>query len=255
MLELKNPSKSKIRVAMNWLFEDGPGIHRAVRRLDGRFTTAPSLNRRLQRIYGFPEPLQTLPTPVVIPGEVIKAPTPLVVFIGRWDRRKRPEIFLRLAGDFPSVRFVAVGMAQDRKWEQSLREEFGRQPNLELRNFVDQFESEALSELLSKSWILVNTAIREGVPTSALEAMAHRCAVLSYVNPDNIAGRFGYHAARDDFVEGLRWLLEGDRWREKGLSAQAYVRQHFECGVAVDRHLEIYKRALAAGRSDATDGD
>ena len=255
LLEFRNPSRSKVRVAMNWLFEDGPGIRRAVRRADGRFTAAPGLNRRLQRIYGLSAPLETLPTPVEIPGQVAKSPTPLVSCIGRLDRRKRPELFFRLAREFPQVRFVAAGQGQDRAWERSLRETYGDLPNLELRGFIDQFESDSLSELLSKSWILANTAVREGVPTSSLEAMAHQCAVLSHVNPDNMARRFGYHVAGDDFAEGLAWLLEHDRWREKGLEAQRYVQRHFECAFAIDKHLEVYERVMSAGRRGGTDGD
>lgn len=254
MLELRNPARSKLRVIANWIFEDWPGIHRAIRRADGRFTTAACLNRRLQRIHGFQEPLETLPTPIAVPEAVDKSPRPLVAFVGRWDRRKRPELFFSLARQFPDVRFVAVGRAQDERYERFLREKFGRLPNLDLRGFVDQFESSALSELLSRSWILVNTAVREGVPTSFLEAMAHRCAILSYVNPDDIATRFGYHATQDDFPQGLTWLLERDRWREKGMSGCRYVQEQFDLQRAVDKHLEVYHRFAGTRVSEMGDG-
>ena len=69
---------------------------------------------------------------------------------------------------------------------QELRRRFGGLPNLEMPGFVDQFAGTGLSDLLGESWILVNTAEREGLPTSFLEAFAHGCAILSRVNPDNL---------------------------------------------------------------------
>ena len=40
--------------------------------------------------------------------------------------------------------------------------------------FVDQFQSARLQSILSQSWILVNTSVREGLPTSFLEALANQ---------------------------------------------------------------------------------
>lgn len=240
-IELRNPARSKLRVAMNWLYEDGPGIRRAVRRADGRFAAAACLNERLQRIHGFGTPLETLPTPIHIPADVEKSPSPLVLYVGRWDRRKRPELFFRLAERFPDVHFVAVGKAQDESWETSLKQIFGTLANLEMRGFIDQFESTELSTLLGRSWVVVNTSVREGVPTALLEAMAHRSAILSHVDPGGIASHFGYHAEHGDFAAGLQWLLTNCRWREKGLAGYRYVKDNFDLGRAVDRHVEAYE--------------
>ena len=247
-MEFNNPTRSKLRVAMNWLYEDGPGMRRAVRRADARFAAAGCLNDRLERIHGFGEPLDTLPTPISIPGSVEKSPTPLVAYVGRWDRRKRPELFFELAARFPDVCFIAVGLAQDKARERSLRATFGNLANLDMLGFIDQFESAELSELLARSWLIVNTSVREGVPTSLLEAMAHRCAVLSRVDPDGIATRFGYCAAVDDFAEGLAWLLKNDRWREKGFAGHRYVRENFELECAIDRHVEVYEALCRSPR-------
>jgi len=59
-----------------------------------------------------------------------------------------------------------------------------------------------------------------------LEALAHKCALLSSVNPDGLTERFGYWARKDDFAEGLRWLLDGDRWRRLGGEGYKYVRKN-----------------------------
>ena len=82
-------------------------------------------------------------------------------------------------------------------------------PNLDMRGFVDQFRSDDLSRILGASWIIMNTSAREGLPNSMLEAAAHRCAILSSVNPDGFAVEFGRHVEDDNFAAGLEWLLAG----------------------------------------------
>jgi glycosyltransferase involved in cell wall biosynthesis len=90
----------------------------------------------------------------------------------------------------------------------------------------------------------VNTATREGLPTSFLEALAHRCAILSCVNPDGITEHFGCHVEYDDFTQGLSQLLEGDNWKEKGESGYHYVKENHELGKVIDQHISIYREVL-----------
>ncbi len=243
-IEFRNPSLSRLQVALNWLFEDGPGVAGAIRRLDGRYCAAPHLNDKLRRKFGLATPLETLPTPVRVPPEVRKSPTPTVCFVGRWDRRKRPQLFFDLAGQFPEIEFVAAGRARDETWERGLRERYGQVPNLELIGFLDQFRSSALSDLLARSWILINTAAREGLPTAFLEALAHRCAILSHADPDGIVSRFGQAVPDDDFATGLRALLQSDAWRAKGQAGYEHVRANFELDQVVDQHLAVYRTLL-----------
>lgn len=245
-IEFQRPSQSKLQVAINWLYEDSFLVRRAIRRLDGAYCAARFLNETLQKKYGFLEPLDTLPTPVALNGNAAKAPQPTVCFVGRWDRRKRPELFFDLAGKFPRVTFIAAGRSRDPVWEASLRRRYASVPNLQLLGFVDQFRSSVLSEVLSKSWIAVNTAAREGLPTATLEALANECALLSHVNPDDVAARFGYHAAADDFERGLNHLLAGDAWRARGRAGYEYVRSHHELNMVIDKHIGVYE-SLASG--------
>jgi glycosyltransferase involved in cell wall biosynthesis len=95
-------------------------------------------------------------------------------------------------------------------------------PNLEIKGFVSEDEKRSI---LSRCWIMVLPSIREGLPIAMLEALAHKCALLSSVNPDGLTEMFGYWAKKDDFAEGLKWLLEGDRWRRLGQEGHKYVRE------------------------------
>ncbi len=228
------------------MYEDNFLVHRAVRRADRCFVAARMLAGKARAKYGLAIEPEFLPTPVLVPEQVAKDPDPTVCYVARWDLRKRPEMFFELARAFPRVRFLAVGKSRNPAYEGALRRRFGKLPNVEMLGFIDQFQSDELSRLMGRSWILVNTAAREGLPNSFIEAAAHGCAILSAVDPDGFASRFGHHAADDDFVRGLSLLLENDRWRQLGEAGREHVRRVFALQPAIDRHIEIYTELLAS---------
>jgi glycosyltransferase involved in cell wall biosynthesis len=242
--ELAHPSLSQLQVVANFMYEDNPLVHRAVRRADRRFCAANCIQSKVVAKYNLQDSPPLLPTPVVIPRMVRKAAQPTVCYLGRWDRRKRPHLFFDLVERFPGARFLAVGRSRDAGYDRELRERYGDLPNLELTGFVDQFESGDLSSILSRSWVVVNTAAREGLPNAFLEAAAHRCAILSEVDPDGFATRFGARAEGCDFAGALAWLLDRDRWRERGARGQAHVREIFELNRAVDDHIAVYQELM-----------
>jgi len=242
--ELAHPSLSQLQVVANFMYEDNPLVHRAVRRADRRYCAAHCIQSKVVAKYSLQDSPPLLPTPVEIPSVVRKAPQPTVCYLARWDRRKRPHLFFDLVERFPGVRFLAVGRSRDAAYDRELRERYSHLPNLELVGFVDQFDSEELSAILGRSWIVVNTAAREGLPNAFLEAAAHRCAILSQVDPDGFASCFGARVEAADFAAGLDWLLEHDRWRERGARGQAHVREIFELNRAVDDHLAVYEDLL-----------
>ncbi|MEW5871970.1 MAG: glycosyltransferase family 4 protein [Chloroflexota bacterium] len=248
--EFRLPSLNPAQVIANWLYEDNWLVQRAVRKADARFAAAQLLIPRARQKYSLPSDPAFLPTPVVVPDKLPKAAEPTACFVSRWDRRKRPEIFFELAQAFPNVHFVAAGQSRDAEYDRYLREKYGKLPNLEMPGFIDQFRSDALTQLMGLSWILVNTAAREGLPNAFIEAAAHNCAILSAVDPDGFASRFGYCANDDDFKRGLEVLLDGDRWRELAQRGYEYVREVFSIDKAIDRHLAVYQELTGVSRPD-----
>jgi glycosyltransferase involved in cell wall biosynthesis len=249
-LELARPSRSRTQVLRNWLYESGPLVRPAVRRLDALYTIAHHLIPKVERMYRPRARPRFLPTPVAVPREPQKAAEPTVCWVARLDRRKRPERFIELARRFPAVRFVAAGRSRDPRWEAHLRRLAAAVPNLELTGFVDQFAAgDRHAAILERSWVFVNAATREALPNAFLEAAAHGCAILSRVDPDGFASCFGHHADDDDVERGLAWLLEDGRWRDRGGRGRAHVAATFETGRAMDRHVAAYRELLSGGRT------
>ena len=262
--EFRLPSLSPAQVISNWLYEDNFLVGRAVRNANARFVAARLLVPKVRRKYRLQEDPPLLPTPVSVPTAVEKADQPTVCFLARWDRRKRPEIFFELASRFPQVRFLAAGKSRDEAYDRALRQKYSGLPNLEMLGFIDQFRGDALSRLLGQSWILVNTAAREGLPNAFIEAAAHRCAILSAVDPDGFASDYGYHVQEfaasadnrpaqdgveqrviDQFVVGLETLLKDNCWRSKGEAGYDYVSRVYALDRAIEQHLQVYQDLLS----------
>lgn len=244
LIELRYPSRSHLQSLLAWGYESYR-VSGAVRRADRVFACALDVGAKVRDGFALATTPEFLPSPIAVPWEAPRKGTrPTVCFVARWDRRKRPEIFFELARARPDVRFVAVGKGQDAEYDAELRRRYGGLPNLELPGFIDQFAGTALSDLLGESWILANTAEREGLPTSFLEAFAHGCAILSRVNPDDLVRQFGEVVAADAFAEGLERLLANDAWRDRGEGGRRYVYERYELGNVVARHLAVYREAL-----------
>jgi glycosyltransferase involved in cell wall biosynthesis len=154
---------------------------------------------------------------------------------------KRNELLFDLAKEFPEVKFIVLGKAHSEGRDSYLRETGRKLANVEMPGFVSEEEK---SRILEKSWVLVNTSLRECLPISFLEAAAYKCAILSSNDPDHFAKDFGYHAAGTDYAKGLKSLLENDAWKEKGEKGYRYVKETHELSKVIDQHEKIYKEIV-----------
>ena len=241
--------RRKLYFPATYLFEENYFTTRAVRNADAVHCQAKCVTQKAQAKYGLSQEPGFLPNPVEVPTRTPrKAKRPTVCFLGRWDRIKRPEIFLELAKHYPKVRFIALGSSEDRKWDTHLRTAYRDVSNLEMTGFVDQFSDKRLWNILEESWVMINTSAIECLPVSFLEAAAYRCAILSFHNPDGFAQDFGYHVKNGQLEQGLDFLLSSDEWRPRGEAGYEYVNTTHEVSVVIDRHLNLYEAVLEENR-------
>jgi len=240
-LEFKYPSRSRAGVLKTMAFYDNPLTWMAVRRANRVFVPAKCLAEHVRKTYFLPRAPEFMPTPIAMPETTgPKAGQPTLCYVGRLDRRKRPDRFLDLASRFPEARFVVVGGAQDPGYEQELRQRYGKAKNVHMLGFVDQFSSDALHQVLASSWIMVNTAMREGLPNVFIEAAAHGCAIVSAHDPDGFSSAFGRHCPDGNFEQAVSWLLKSGRWQALGQAGAAYARSTNAVEIAVQRHETAY---------------
>lgn len=247
-IETEHAGMSTLGWAQYRLFIGNPLVTWAIRRADSLRTAARFLEAKCAALYGLDPAPRFLASPVNVPQAVQKAERPTVCWVGRWEGRKRVELFFDLAREFPDVEFIAVGGARDPDLDRDLRQRYGDIPNLIMTGVLDQFESSGLSDVMARSWIIVNTSLREGLPTTFIEAAAHRCAILSFTDPDGFAHRFGRVAREGRLAEGLAELLENDRWQELGEAGHRAVDAEFATDRAIDAHLALYRSLQEQGK-------
>lgn len=246
-VELRNATwPRRARFPAQWLYESGPLVRRAVRAADGVYVEAEFLKQKARKLYGLPRDPGLLPKPVEIPdGPFVKSERPLCVSVGRLDPRKRPKMFLELAGRMPDVRFVMIGKAHDPGYQHELERRAANLPNLELLGFVDPFTDDRLQVTLNEAWLLVHPAAREGLPTAFQEASAREVAIVAFVDPAGYVSRFGAVAEESGGVDALhtavRSLIESGEWRAKGEAGRRYNAEHHAIDVSVRAHLQAYR--------------
>jgi glycosyltransferase involved in cell wall biosynthesis len=235
----------RLLTPFNYLTEAGLFVRQAVRRADAVFCPAHFLKDKVRRLYGLKVLPNLLPNLIDVPATLPKkSDRPTLTFVARWDKRKRPWMFLDLAGMFPEYRFVAVGQGSasaESGFDARLRRRYRDVPNLEMPGLINRFrEPERMHRLLSDTWIFVSTAVREGLPLTFLEAAAYGCPIVSSVDPDQFATKFGKQVRNDDYAEAIRSLL-ADAPLEKGRAAYEYVRETYETSKALQAHIQVYE--------------
>jgi len=221
-------------------------LARACHGADALCSQARFLIEKAVRLFRLRRTPRFLPNPVEVPRRAMrKADAPTVCFLARWDPQKRAELFFRLARHFPDVEFIAMGCSNDQEIDARLRGEYGGIPNLRLAGFVSEEEK---SRILERSWAMVNTSIREALPVSFLEALAHETPILSGEDPDGLTSAYGYHVTDGDYTKGLRALLEREVWRKKGRRGRRLMEEVYEVNKVVNRHVEVYRSLLERHR-------
>lgn len=237
----------RIKTPLNYLTESGFLVRRAVQKAHGVYAPAQFLRPKIQTLFHLKQMPELLPNLIHVPEkEPIKSPQPSLLFVGRLDRRKRPELFFQLAAAFPEVRCLVVGAAEDDAQEQRLRQAYGQLNNVAWLGFLNQFEHpEKMADTFGQAWALVNTSSREGLPLSFQEAAAHGCAIVSGLDPDGYASRFGRFIPDLDFETHIReFLLHPSQVFAAGQRARQEVKAMCKLATAVERHLQTYRYHL-----------
>ena len=249
LTELRHATWSRRRkFPFQRFYEDGFLVHRAVRSADGVYVEAEFLQEKVQQLYNLPEAPGLLSKPIEAPpGPFKKSRNPLCIFLGRFDKRKRPEVFFQLVERMPDIDFIAVGRAHDPGY-QTLLERYFDLRNLKVTGFVDPFHDDKLHQILSEAWILVHPAAREGLPTAFQEASVHEMAIVAHVDPGGYVSRFGrvvpIEAGLDALEGAVRQMIETGEWREKGRAGRRYNLEHHAIDLSIDAHLHVYREHL-----------
>ena len=168
--------------------------------------------------------------PADLSGNGIPPDAPLVLFVGRLDRQKAPEVlreaFGRIAADFPAAHLVYAG-------DGPLAERLRGGPHADRLHLLGRRDD--VPALLKRATLVALPSRWEGMPNVVLEAMAAGRPVVATA-VDGTAevvedGRTGLLVPPDDvaaLADGLSTLLRnGDLRRALATAAEAEVRARY----------------------------
>ncbi len=152
-----------------------------------------------------------------------------VLWIGRNDAQKQPEIFLELVAAMPQLHFIMVcnraGDAETTEYA-DIKNRAQRLPNCD---FYESVPFNKIEALYSSARILVNTSTGEGFPNTYIQAALNSVPIVSLnADPDGVLSRFEMGCCAAGSNENLRkdvlmYMLDDETCRLHGQNAYAYA--------------------------------
>jgi len=156
-----------------------------------------------------------------------------ILWVGRLHPNKRAELFLELARRLPQHRFVMVGGAGQNvgDYEERIRAEAARLPNVELTGFLPLAEVEPWFD---RARMLVNTSLFEGMPNTFLQAWARDIPTVGTVD----VGAPVHHIAMD--IDSLTREVERLSAEATGGRYRKYFEENHSCDQVLRRYSQLF---------------
>ena len=184
-----------------------------------------------------------------------------ILFVGRLDKNKRPERFVRLASIL-TEQFPDAGLQFQVAGDGDKREELEKTAELlDLASDKLMFLGDCgdMSKIYTRADILVSTSDREGTPNVVLEAMAHGLPVVATSVGgtkeilDDMRGFLVEPGDENALVKATTNLIFNKNLRLRlGTEGRRYVRENHSLESLQNHLLKIYERlSQRAGRRAA----
>lgn len=154
-----------------------------------------------------------------------------VLWVGRSDSWKRPELFLELAKKHRDKRFVMVlpKSSDDRTWERIVKQS----ENVDNLALIEGVPFKEIQKLFDKAAVFVNTSESEGFPNTFVQAGIAKTPILSLAADPNkmlSKSKCGYLCKGiDDLSKKLDKLLGSKKdWEEKSKNVNEYVKKNHD---------------------------
>lgn len=154
-----------------------------------------------------------------------------VLWVGRSDRLKQPELFLELAREIPDQEFVMI--CQRATGDADYKTLTAAAAAIDNLTFYPHVAYHDVDRYFRQAKVLVNTSTAEGFPNVFIQACKAATPILSLaVNPDHFIDEYncGLHCGndRDKLAPALTSLLQNDRYLDLGRNARRYVEENHD---------------------------
>jgi len=171
---------------------------------------------------------------------------PIFLYVGSFEKRKRPLDVIKVAKTCPQVSFIMIGDGGRRF--KNVKKEAKTISNLHTVGRIPKYR---LPQIYANSTGLVFPSVREGCPNVVLEAMASEIPVVGYQAtsmPELVENaKTGFlsdvgdiDALADDIVK----LSQNSRSEDLGRNARAYIQRNHSFPVIANQYKELYTGIL-----------
>jgi glycosyltransferase involved in cell wall biosynthesis len=179
--------------------------------------------------------------------------SPRLLWIGRYDRMKRPELLFELAGACPEVTFDAVGFSNMERGDGA--ESGGLRCRLENVRVHGCVPHSRIGEYYERATALLCTSLREGFPNTFLEGWARGLATISTVDPDGIIATHRLGVVVDKPTElpaaTRRFLSDRDEVAACGARARSYFLRNHRLDTAVEAYSDVIEQLTTSNAAAA----
>ncbi|MBM4104454.1 MAG: glycosyltransferase family 4 protein [Planctomycetes bacterium] len=172
--------------------------------------------------------------------EVKPARREFVLWVGRSEQVKRPDLFIQLAQSIPDISFLMIcsRAARDEHYE-NLVHLAASVPNLK---FIPGLPFEQIEAFFEKAILYINTSDSEGFPNTFVQACKSGTPILSLnINPDDFLNRHqcGLCARGDwgEFLKMARQMLMLETAAKLGQNGRLYAEKNHD----IKQIIEVYK--------------
>ncbi|MGI6455609.1 MAG: glycosyltransferase family 4 protein [bacterium] len=172
-----------------------------------------------------------------------------ILWVGRCEKAKRPDILLQLAQDFPALLFTMVcPKANYPDLFTEIRERAASLPNL---TFYETLPFEQTEALFARHQLYLNTSEHEGFPNTFVQAFKWGTPVISlFVDPDQCLTRnnMGFCAQGD--IHALKNEIlklsapDSEKWKILQQNGRLYAQEQHDINIIAEKFLKLIKSSL-----------
>lgn len=178
-----------------------------------------------------------------------------ILWVGRSTPLKRPELFIKLAENFPDENFTMI--CQQATGDENYTALLAEAEKVDNLQFIRAVPFADIGTCFQQAKVFVNTSDSEGFPNTFIHACNCAAPILSLkVNPDDFINRYNCGMSCDDdwqrMLDSLKIMLEDNRYVELGENGKKYVEEHHDLTKIIKRYKELFEKLVQCG--DTTTG-
>lgn len=169
----------------------------------------------------------------------------IILWAGKTEKLKRPEIVFHLAEKFPQVLFkmILVTTPGREEYFEEIKKKSENYKNIEFFDFIPAHE---IDKFFKEAYIHINTSTKEGFPNTFIHAAKYKTPIVSLcVNPNNFLNEsncgFDCNNSVPEMESNISLLLNDlSVWEEKSKNAFNYALKNHD----LKKNFDIFYNAM-----------